>query len=299
VTITIGPDNVKLVQWRLSPSFKIPGDQEHYYLEFARAGDDWERLNTLPIVDECCATDAASRRVGIRSNAYYRVVLDDGINEYPSQPAHLRGKLNTHDWLVAREIMRGTSIHLQKGNGNFGWLLKRRHEGLPCPHTDPDTGEPIGCCDDCYGTGYVGGYYKPIPYWVDLGANINRFTVHPDLGPLDPSQNNTFALAWPELEEYDIWVDADTNTRYLVDQIDEAVKIRDVPMVYGIRTVFKELPRSDEAYGIPLLLEDPEGSSTPASSTVGEDCDEKEAAQLNVDQAPWGSQFITFADYSE
>ena len=299
LTVTIGPDNVKLIQWRLSPSFKLQGTQEHYYLEFAPAGREWVRLNPdNPLVDVCCTTDSAQRRYGIRSNAYYRIVLDDGLNEYPSSPVHMRGKLNNHDWLIAREIMRGTYTHLVKGNGNFGWLIKRRQEGLPCPTNDPDTGVPLGDCGECYGTEFLGGYYKPIPYWVDLGANLNRLVISDPLGPIDPSVNNCFALAWPDLEEYDVWVDADTNRRYRVASVDEAVKVRDVPLIYGIRTEFRLLPFSDPVYQFPLLPEDT-GSSTPGSSTVGPDCDEQEAAQTQVDQAPWGTDFITFTDYAQ
>lgn len=291
VWVTTGPDNSKLIQWRLSSKFPLENPLVGFYVEWARAGADWTRITDL-LVGECCHVDVERRRSGIRNNAFYRVVATDGLAEFPSEPAHTHGMLDQRrDWLAAREIMRGAYTHLVKGNGVFGYLLKRRTDGPRCSSVDHDTEEPVGCCNDCYGTGYAGGYYKPIPYWVDLGANLNRLVVQDPIGTIDPSINNLpAALAWPELNEYDVWVHGQTNARYRVASVDQAVKVRDVPLIYGIRTEFVELPISDPVYDFPILVEDVPSAISSCAAAAD--------MQMDVNFAEWTDNDITFVDQS-
>ena len=64
-----------LIAWDLKETFIAPGPY-HFYVDFGRSGtDDWEPLNSTPIVDGCEYADMKQRYWDQLVSFYYRVRL--------------------------------------------------------------------------------------------------------------------------------------------------------------------------------------------------------------------------------
>jgi len=254
VEVTVTPTNWKLIEWYLDPLFRFQTNDLKFYVEWARAAGEWTRINPdEPIVNECMFVDQDSYRCSTRNDIFYRVVVDDGIQEYNSKPESTLGILNQREWLLARDIIRKEYLRLLKYVGARGYLLKRRHYGPRCPTCiDHDVEEPVTSqCTSCFGTGYLGGYYNGLLYYLDLSGTTTSEDVKTPFGTVDNKQRTARCVAYPRIDSYDIWVDATRNKRHVLRKITTAVEMRGQPLVYVIEDM-RELPASRIEYQIPL-----------------------------------------------
>lgn len=136
-----------------------------------------------------------------------------GLQTQPknAQPRRLR--------LLRRKILRDEYIRLRRLNGIEYRLLKRRHFGIRCPKCfDPITREVTNSrCLTCFGTSWVGGYFAPITI---LGT-LQPASVKTDISPQtkdDILVERIQLLDFPKVNEGDILVAKENNTRYLVVQ---------------------------------------------------------------------------------
>lgn len=269
VEVYVTPGNFKIIEWSLDRCFPLEDSTPVFYVEVAYGGGEWERLNPDdPVVDQCLYVDEAKYRCGKSSDVFYRVIASDGESEYASKPEATLGVWNTHDWLIARDIIRKEYLQLRKYTGDLGYLLKRRTHGVPCQNPsclDNDLEIPTTtACPQCFGTGFQNGFYNAIPYWIQRENLATNKDVTDSLGTLDPRSIKGRAVAYPRVDEYDMWVDADTNKRYIVRGVQRAAEIRGVPLVYML--VLNEVPASDNVFRVPLEQDVPvpEDSSSSA-----------------------------------
>ena len=263
VYVTVTPNGTTLVEWRLDRCFLFLGDILRFYVETAPSGGEWTRLNPGdPIVNQCVYVETAKVAGSYNTNScgamgngwFYRVVANDGVRDYHSMPEALYGVWNRHDWRIARDVVRKEYLALRKFTGTLGYLLKRREYGVPCTEEccrDWDTGlVKVSTCPLCFGTGFLRGYYDAIPYWVDFSSAESSKDVVQPFGTMAPEVRAVRCVAYPLLDEYDVWVDADKNLRYVVRKLKDAVALRSKPMVYTGE--FHALPHGRPEYQIPL-----------------------------------------------
>jgi len=257
VYVTESPtDRSKLIQWKLDPSFPELTSYS-FYIETARATDpSWTRLNpSAPIVDMCWYSDPTVYRYNYRHDLYYRVVLDDGGTEYISEASNVRGTLDKTERRMVRaalvnEYERFTKWHV----GTIGWLLKKRIYGTACTvcaDFDLPNDGGLASCSTCYGTGIVGGYYQGYPYYVDFTKlDVHDKDIVIPFGTEDNPELLGRCIAYPILSSQDLWVEKDTNKRYVIRQIQTLARIRDTVISYT--AVFKELPGTRVEYDVPV-----------------------------------------------
>ena len=255
VYVTVTPNGTKLVEWRLDRCFLFPGDILRFYVEVAPSGGEWTRLNPGdPITNECVYVDDGQYDCGMGNQWAYRVVANDGARDYHSMPEPMYGVWNRHDWLIARDVVRKEYLALRKFTGTLGYLLKRREYGVACTNPaclDWDTELPkISDCPLCFGTGFLRGYYDAIPYWVDFSSAESAKDVMQPFGTVNPTIRAARCVAYPLLDEYDVWVDADKNLRYVIRKLKDAVALRSKTMVYTGE--FHALPHGRPEYRVPL-----------------------------------------------
>jgi hypothetical protein len=246
------------VEWTIHPQFADAAPYT-FQLQVGRTSDsyadDWVNVGTA-VVDTYYVVDSSQRAYGRFQWTHYRVVLSTSVGSYASKPQHVYGNLSKRDWLRAREIGRLEQKRLRKEAGQEGYLLKRRLFGTVCPDcTDSITGEVRNAqCGTCYGTGIVSGYYAPIPcVYAELSPHGTR-------SELDISARGTVndaprvqarMLNIPQLFSYDVWVDKDSDFRWIIHSIQHAVEIRGVPVV--LHPVEMRLaPYSHPVYGIDI-----------------------------------------------
>lgn len=229
------------IWWQIEPTFQEIGP----YVFQLQVGStdldeavDWQNVGE-PIVDGFMAVDTVKRLRGSVLAMAYRVTLTTPSGTYVSPAAQCSGELGDKDWLMAREILRKEKLRHGKVSIN-GYLIKALRYGRPCPRClDQLTREPTdNNCAVCLGTGFERGFHPAVPLqcW-DLTNQIVDETQ--DIQVKGTSRENAYVMArvigYPALNNYDVWVNAQTNERWLLREIKVAAAIRGVPLIYEVR----------------------------------------------------------------
>jgi hypothetical protein len=240
------------VEWVLHPNFTDTGPYT-FQLQVGGTGsndaDDWADVGA-PVIDTYFALDSIRRAYGKFQWTHYRIKLVTSAGEYFSTPQPCLGNLGFQDWARARELVRLETLRLKKEAGQEGYLLKRKLFGEVCTCVDAETGEVKNPQHlDCYGTGFVGGYYDPYScVYVEQSVRAHRSHIDAaQRGTVDdlPVVNGRM-LNVPQVFSYDVWVDRDTDLRWAIHKIQNIVEIRGVPLV--VSAEMRLLPFTDIVY---------------------------------------------------
>lgn len=266
IDVYVTPVGTNLIEWSVNPCFPVPEGTILFYVEVARAAGEWFRLNPdTPVFNECVFVDPSTYKCNTRNDWYYRVIMSIEGEEFVSVPQAALGVWNRHDYLIARDIVRKEYLRLQKFAGTNGQLLKRRITGVVCTEcVDWDTNQPTSpFCGGCFGTGFENGYYNGVPYMFDLNRTGSFADSNGTTGTNDTRKirNGVRSVAYPRIDTYDVWVDADKNKRYIIWELDHAEEIRGKPLVYSVQ--LKELSGNRIEYQIPITQEPPDQNPTP------------------------------------
>lgn len=250
------------VAWRLFRLFADPGPYA-FQLQYSDVGvassDAWVACGA-PVSNESFAVDPIRRGFGKHQVGAYRVVLTTGLGTYVSHPAGLAGILPPHDWNIAREILRQNRLRLRVAAGVQGWLFKRRLSGpTPDPRDlaraaidsiDRSVIRPAGA--ETVGTAYTGGYFNPVPLYVELGPASHREMLDQQTGTLDPPGRSVtgFAPMVPEIMSQDVFVADGSDRRYYVNPVQNVAEWRGVPLL--ARLDLRVAPANDVVYTLPL-----------------------------------------------
>jgi len=242
------------VQWQLDPSVRDEGVYR-YTLQTGNAGvtdpDAWQ--DVVSETEVCFLTDPERRLPGTFPFTHYRIRLETGERSYYSRPLHTMGRLGYEDWRKYVSVIRAEHVLLARKTGIEGILSKRKISGRPCRRCrDFNTGDVLdAACQSCFGTGWLGGYYKPVPCcWFDVHPADT--SIRYDLQVQGPVTNTRFearAIASPLLVSGDIWMNKQNSERYRIVQLQPIVETKAVPVVYQL--AMERLPFSDIAYQLP------------------------------------------------
>jgi len=249
------------VEWTLHPRFADPTPHV-FQLQVGRTGnpnaDDWEDVG-FSVQDTFFAIDDTKRVYGNFQWTHYRIVLTTSQGSYASKPQLVLDNLSKRDWLRMREIIRMETLRFKKEAGVEGYLLKRRLFGEECECIDTLTKEVRNAqCAICYGTGYVGGYYPPVPcyYFEEVeegGGKVfdNQLDNAEGRGTIDDSRRIIArVLNTPQVFAYDVIVDKGGDTRWVVRSAEGAVAIRGLPIV--LKAELRLLPYSHPIYNLEI-----------------------------------------------
>lgn len=249
-------ENQTRVWWQIEPTFRETGPYT-FQLQVGSTdleeAIDWQNVGP-PVVDGFTATDPKRRERGSVLTTCYRVTLTTPHATYVSPAAQSFGELNDKDWLTAREIIRKEKLRHSKVSIN-GYLIKALRYGKLCPRClDPMTMEPTdNSCPVCLGTGFERGFHPAVPLqcW-DLTPQIIDETQ--DIRLKGTSRENAYVVArvvgYPALNNYDVWVNAQTNERWLLREIKVAAALRGVPIVYEVKLGL--IPFHNGIYKLPV-----------------------------------------------
>lgn len=242
----------QFISWEMIRTFKGTPPY-NFYVDTAPTGsEDWTTLNKVAVVNDCMYYDPNKYNYSMGIDQEYRIRMVDGNGDvFYSNPFHPLGNWNNRDFLLAKELMRKEYLLQIKKTGIQGTLLKRRQWGTVCPLClDFDTNEVTdNRCPSCFGTGFLGGYFKGIELWVTL-SNLKRNKQITDLAVVDPFDRSGRCVAYPYLDTKDIWVNNQTNERYAISEPTNVAEIRGIPIVYT--AMFSKAPASSILYDVPL-----------------------------------------------
>lgn len=244
------------VYWRLRDDFADP--QPHIFqLQTGESGvpeaDDWTDVGD-PVTDVFQAVDDTQREFAISQTSHYRVVLTTDLGEYISQPASCWARLSRHDWLNARAVARRELLRHRVDASEPGWLFKRRK--LTPVVTDPNvvdplTGEVIKTMNTVgIGTGRLGGYFDPVPFWIDQMPGPRYARRDENRGHVDDIAAQGRCLGFPQLDHNDVWASATGDARFALHKVTPVASIKNVPVVVEVE--MRRLSPTDPIFELPL-----------------------------------------------
>lgn len=244
------------VSWEILPNFNLRYPHT-FQLQVSTASvstaDDWVDVGT-PVSNAFFAIDDDQRNFGASQHTHYRLVLTTPNGTWISRPAHTFGLLRKRDWLLARAEIRRERLGQQHFTAAHGYLLRRKWVGTQPTETqfeiDPLTEEPIKAIHtSTLGTEFVGGYYAPVPFDMELGQD-NRNLDQDDQarGTINDSIVVARAVAFPQLNSRDVWVHGSSDVRYSVIKVKHAKELRGVPLIVSVE--LSPLSRKDAVYSV-------------------------------------------------
>lgn len=241
-----------IIYWTLG---NIPCDEPgpyYFTAQWARTiNGEWADVGAPAVVDGYYIIDPTKRLWAKQIDLYYRVRATTGAGTiYYSDAVRADGGLPRNDWLKAREITRKEYLRLVKYTGTEGELYRRRDWGDICPEcTDYDTGERVKeNCEVCWDTGYVGGYYPPVPFWIDLTEHQQRLQRDDSVGMRGDitMMSGTRAVPYPLPYSNDMWVSHEDGRRWFIQTVGVVAKVRNRPLV--ISPELRLIPASSILY---------------------------------------------------
>jgi hypothetical protein len=210
---------------------------------------DWEDVGEQ-LEDTYVIQDNSKRMYGKFPSAHYRVKLLTGLNEYISRPTMVSGYIPPNDRWLLKAIVQEEMFRYKQISGTLGYLLKRRQSGEVCSCVDkmervvtnPD-------CIICYGTGWVGGYYKPYDctYAEFQTGDGFRNRIDENRATVQDGTEQVRMLNIPQVFSRDVWVCKDSDLRYSIESIRNLIEVRAVPIVL-MPVEFRLFPFSDVIY---------------------------------------------------
>ena len=172
--------------------------------------------------------------------------------EYSSNPTQLAGSLSDRGFLIAKSMLRGMYQSLKKGGGIQGFLLKKKEVGEHCSLcTDNDLGNVVNQhCEECYGTGIIGGYHEGLEFWI-LPQTQNSAKKLTEVGILDNNSITAECAAYPWISTFDVWVEAQSNDRYVIEKIIGILEVERKPIV--IRLSLSKITTTAVEQNIPIV----------------------------------------------
>ena len=260
-----------VISWELHNMFRATAPLT-FTVYASRSGvGDWAEVATA--VDTCLTVDPNRWLYAVAPHLFYKVTLTDADgNVYDSAVHQMIADFNQHDKMILRDMIRKETLRNTKYSGQHGYLLKRRRWGTLCTTcTDYDTGEvKNGKCPVCFGTGFVGGYFDPIHYWVspsEAGLSRRTTTQVEAQGVIEDRNRKVRGTNCPWLDTGDLWIESNSDRRYTVQGVKE-ITLRDLPVIFD-PIELRLQPATDVVYTIPLVLEPTSSSSMVADVYQG------------------------------
>lgn len=190
------------LQWKIPESW---GSCKFHVYYWPGGEEEYVRLTSLPITTSFFK-DVNARDYSKFEPSYYVIeaILPSGqtVRSAPSTNGYKRrDKIEK----IANEIQRREYLLLTKFAGVKSYLFKRKIFGERCPRCWNATSEKIvdDRCPVCFGTSWNGGYFDPVPLFIQYETTPNTKTrdIH---GKTEPNAINAWTISIPEIFSEDI-----------------------------------------------------------------------------------------------
>lgn len=206
-----------LIRWQLEPTaYKLEDADFEIFRSMSTAGP-WDLIGTAE-TGMFHFYDLEIEGPHSFRNYYYIVRLadktgrgfrDSGVENLSHDPDNL-----------ALELVRKKNVYLTVRGGIRGAVLVRKRWGAKCSRCWNDERQlPTDAdCPICYGTGYAGGYCKPVPVPAGIiGPDSKEYAE--TVGTIEISQSAFEISNQPLLQPDDVFVDVTLNCRYFVKKV--------------------------------------------------------------------------------
>jgi hypothetical protein len=155
--------------------------------------------------------------------------------------------------LIALEIQRQEDALFRQFTGRRCWVFPVRTFGPKCSCYDPVMGRRSRSgCIECFDTGYVGGFLRPIEFYMQVDPNPSSSQPTALHGEKQPRNTSARCGAYPLLKPKDIIVEPE-NIRW---KVVTAVSTERLRSAVHQELSLTQIPRGDIEYKLPINLED-------------------------------------------
>jgi hypothetical protein len=174
---------------------------------YSSQGDEaaFQRLTTQALTNPRF-TNTQSRETSVNRSEDYIVeaILPNG-QQFRSYSINLVNKRRTKIEIMASEIQRREYMLLTKFTGVKSYLFKAKYFGNRCPRCWSASQEKVmdDKCNVCYGTSWDGGYWDPVPVFLQYEPNPQDRTPT-YFGELEANQIGAWTISVPEISPTDI-----------------------------------------------------------------------------------------------
>ncbi len=170
------------------------------------AGDEVELGS---VTGEFLFRDVIVNRQNRRRNAFYRIV-----SEGPSNTVEKRGIfIEREPDGIVRAVLRRTRVDIRCA-GVPVFFFKKRTTGTRCDCYDEDLGLVDTGCDDCAGTGFIGGFYRPLLTMLKMGVPAQQ--SNPEDIRRQPETTEGFYVSAPRISPGDLFFELERGLRWRV-----------------------------------------------------------------------------------
>lgn len=226
-------------EWDINPRFQDPLPHS-YQLQVSFVGVEdeagWSDVG-LPAGNPPFLEDDTPRHFGKLNRTHYRIKVTTPVGIYFSRPASVLDTFpDSESRAYYKNLVDAWALSLSAAQaGQDGFLLKRKLYGPRCEFgcLDHVTGEvTVTLCENCYGTGFDGGYFDPVPcVYAELSQVASKDRLDQVRGTADKELRvRARMLARPQLFEQDIWVSRHNDTRWMVHGVQHLAELRGVPV---------------------------------------------------------------------
>lgn len=152
----------------------------------------------------------------------------------------------------ALEIVRRNNLLLRRFTGRLLAYFPVKAQGARCPQCWDNLKKRTNssACTNCYGTGYMGGYYNQINVFIDVNPSPNLVQLS-NFGKLEVNNTVMFMSNFPIAKPSDLIVEP-TNRRWRVVQVNSVTQKRYTVQQY---LQVEEIEKSDPEFLLPVDLD--------------------------------------------
>ena len=202
--VTVYPhwyNNVTLT-WQVPTSW----GQCSFHVYFWEGGQEgYKRLTTNPVSDPSYVDPTAQDYSKFRNGYYIVEALLPGGQKAKSTPTSWHYKRRDRLERIASEVQRREYLLLSKFNGVKSYLFRRKEHGLRCPRCWSESAEKVmdDHCEVCFGTSFEGGYYDPLPLYINYDPTPND-VMKSYVGKVEGNLIAGYTISLPEISADDI-----------------------------------------------------------------------------------------------
>jgi len=218
---------------------------------------NWRLLNDEPVYG--LFYEDTTLEIKTRTRVpHYRVLCEKDGKSYDSAIIGLFNTLTRPQLGIVNRIKMEELRKLRGSNGMPLFLYPQLLGGVPCKYVDRETGAHYGhgCKgteEDCYGTGLIGGYAKPLLIWGALMQDAMTSGAAAPAGPgeVDYSVASFRLLTTVIPQMGDLIVLPDVDGRYILGEGSVTFKFKGVyPIVTEAKATL--LQYNDDRYRVPV-----------------------------------------------
>lgn len=166
---------------------------------------------------------------------YYQVIAKEMVGGIAVQ--EFQSKLETWDGdqdYVSQYIIDEHLFAYEHVHGVPVFIYPKKKEGDRCTNCWDKVLKrvTISKCQTCYGTGFMGGYYPPMPAWVDINPDPANAQVM-EFGVREPSQTDIAFTNFPILQLGDVILELDAFMFWRVVAVRSSEKNRTITLQFA------------------------------------------------------------------